>query len=119
MHGSHGIDPRVAGKYDSKSYADVTATAAGAVAVQGAGSRIGLWVALNGAIALSAVQAVNICVREGGALRAIACVNVNQPSVYLSVLDYGSVLQEQITLVSPGVNQQCSVGDVQRTFMDD
>jgi hypothetical protein len=112
----HCIDPASTRLYDSHNQADVLATAAGSVLLAAAGSRVAVWVALNGAVALSATQTVQVGILTSGLFTALASISLSQPSIYMSILQYGSVIQQQIIAQSPAVNQTVSVGSLVRTY---
>jgi hypothetical protein len=105
-------DPAVAGCYDANANADITAQIGGTVGLKADSSRVCVISSLNGTVALTSGQLVNICVQRQGAFVCIGALSINQPTLIMSVDDYGTLIMEQLTYVSPGGAQEVSIAYV-------
>ena len=108
-------DPKSVANVDASTAPNVLTTAGGVQALPGDGNRIGVWISLVVATVLTAVQYVCIGVKEGGQLRALAAINVNEPYCYLGVDRYGSVIQEPLFVFGPDAQTTISVGSLRNT----
>lgn len=110
------IDPATVDEYVSDMIADVTATAVPVQVLPGDGNRIAVWTAIQGLVTITAGNFVQVGVMLGGKFVAVQSFGSSDGDAYMSILQYGSIVQQPIFIQSASANQIVSIGYLRRTY---